>query len=461
LQPRLRFHFVIGRIRTNTSSEIKLYNVFMLSQKDFKKAPNSPGIYFFTNKGGKILYIGKARNLKLRLLSYADTKTLSAAKRKMIEETTKVKWKEYESEIEALIEEAAAIKQYKPPYNVVFRDDKQYLFVGFTKEKFSRIIITHQRNKNLEYIGPFTDAGALRQVLKSLQKIFPYCTCKEKHKRPCVRSQIGRCLGICCLKNGKHSMFAIKKYRQNIYTIKKILRGRRHDVLKNLEKEMRELSKKQNFEKARLVRDQLFALENIFRHAPIIRRELDPERVKALVLAKELLGLPDIPRRIEGYDISNLQGKNAVGSMVAFYEGTPKKEDYRLFKIRYKKTPDDTAMLQEVLLRRLKHNEWPLPDLFLIDGGLGQLNAAKHVLGLYQLKLPVAALAKRPARNATHSVAGGEEKLWVSSKKKFQLKYLAPAVSYLFQHIRNEAHRFAVTFHRKRRSKLLFEKTRI
>ena len=256
-------------------------------------------------------------------------------------------------------------------------------------------------------------------------------------------------------------MFAIKKYRQNIYTIKKILRGRRHDVLKNLEKEMRELSKKQNFEKARLVRDQLFALENIFRHAPIIRRELDPERVKALVLAKELLGLPDIPRRIEGYDISNLQGKNAVGSMVVFYEGAPKKEDYRLFKIRYKKTPDDTAMLQEVLLRRLKHNEWPLPDLFLIDGGLGQLNAAKHVLGLYQLKLPVAALAKRPARNATHSVAGGEEKLWVSSKKKFQLKYLAPAVSYLFQHIRNEAHRFAVTFHRKRRSKLLFEKTRI
>ncbi len=419
----------------------------MLSRKNFQRAPSSPGIYFFTNKGGKILYIGKARNLKLRLLSYADTKTLSAAKRKMIEEATKVKWKECESEIEALIEEAIAIKQHKPRYNVVFRDDKQYLFAGFTKEKFSRIIITHQRNKNLEYIGPFTDAGALRQVLKSLQKIFPYCTCKEKHKRPCVRSQIGRCLGICCLKNGKHSMFAIKKYRQNIRAIKKILRGRRHDVLKNLEKEMRELSKKQNFEEARKIRDQIFALENIFKHAPVIRREFDPERAKALVLAKELLGLPDIPRRIEGYDISNLQGKNAVGSMVVFYEGAPKKEDYRLFKIRYKNPPaggaNDTAMLQEVLLRRLKHDEWPLPDLFLIDGGIGQLNAAKHVLGLYQLKLPVAALAKR------------EEELWVGPKKKFELKRLAPAMLYLFQHIRNESHRFAINFHRKRRAKSL------
>src|SRR3989338_6972261 len=133
--------------------------------------------------------------------------------------------------------------------------------------------------------------------------------------------------------------------------------------------------------------------------------------------------------------------------MVVFYEGAPKKEDYRLFKIRYKNPPaggaNDTAMLQEVLLRRLKHDEWPLPDLFLIDGGIGQLNAAKHVFGLYQLKLPVAALAKR------------EEELWVGPKKKFELKRLAPALLYLFQHIRNESHRFAINFHRKRRAKSL------
>ena len=251
--------------------------------------------------------------------------------------------------------------------------------------------------------------------------------------------------GNICLKNPPAEDARETIYKKNVRAIKNVLKGRRQDVLKTLEKEMRELSKNQNFEEARMVRDQLFALENIFRHAAVIRRELDPERVKTLVLVKELLGLPDIPRRIEGYDISNLQGKNAVGSMVVFYEGAPKKEDYRLFKIRFKETPNDIAMLQEVLLRRLKHDEWPLPDLFLIDGGLGQLNAAKHVLGLYQLKLTVAALAKR------------EEELWVGPKKKFELKRLAPSLLYLFQHIRNEAHRFAVTFHRKRRSRTAFD----
>lgn len=420
----------------------------MLKRKDFKKAPNKPGIYFFKNKAGKILYIGKAANLRLRLLSYADAKMLGPAKARMVGEAAKIEWRELESEIEALIEEAAAIKRFRPRYNIVFRDDKQYLFVGFSKEKFPKILITHQRNKNLEYIGPFTDGGALRLVLKSLQKIFPYCTCKERHKRPCQRYEIGRCLGICCVpeKIFEDASEREKQYQKNIRAIKNILKGRRRDVLKNLEKEMHKLSRAQKFEQARKLRDQIFALENIFRHAPVIRRELGPERQKALVAIKDLLGLADIPLRIEGYDISNLQGTNAAGSMVVFEEGAPKKEDYRLFKIRYKKTPDDIAMLQEVLLRRLKHDEWPLADLFLIDGGLGQLNAAKQVLDLYQLKIPVVSLAKR------------EEELWLSPKKKLPLKRLSPAVSYLFQNIRNEAHRFAINFHRKRRTKSLLTK---
>ncbi len=388
--------------------------------------------------------------MKLRLLSYADLKTLGPAKAQMVQEAKKIEWRELESEIEALIEEAAAIKHFRPKYNIVFRDDKQYLFVGFSREKFSKIFTTHQRKSafakaSADYVGPFTEATSLKIVLKSLQKIFPYCTCREWHKRPCQRYEIGRCLGICC---ADWKFFADAKerkqnYKTNIRAIKNILKGKRQDVLKNLEKEMHGFSRERNFEEARKIRDQIWALENIFKHAPIIKRELDPERQKALVLAKELLGLADIPGRIEGYDISNLQGKNAVGSMVVFSEGTPKKEDYRLFKIRYKKTPDDTAMLQEVLMRRLKHDEWILPDLFLIDGGLGQLNAAKQVLGLYQLKIPVVSLAKR------------EEELWLSPKKKFPLKRLSPALLYLFQNIRNEAHRFAINFHRNRRSKSL------
>ena len=430
------------------------YNNLMLARSDFKKAPSKPGIYSFLNKAGKILYIGKAVNLKLRLLSYADLKTLGPAKEKMVKESSRVKWLELESEAEALIEEAISIKAHRPRYNIVFRDDKQYFFVAFTKERFPRIFLTHQprktevrlqgRNRSrTSVVGPFTDGASLKNVLRNLQRAFPYCTCKEKHKRPCVRSEIGRCLEICCLKNPPENDPREKTYKKNIRAIKNILRGRRRDVLKSLEREMNQFSKKQNFEEAKKKRDQFFALENVFRHAPIIKRELNPEHAKALVLAKDLLSLPDLPRRIEGYDISNIQGTNAVGSMVVFESGEPKKEDYRLFKIRYKKTPDDTAMHQEVLLRRLKHDEWPLPDLFLIDGGLSQLNAAKKVLELYKLNIPVVGLAKR------------EEELWVSSLRKFPLKQLSPILLHLFQHIRNESHRFAINFHRKRRSKSL------
>ncbi len=433
------------------------YNKRMLIWEDFKKAPSGPGIYFFKDKSGKTLYIGKAQNLKLRLLSYADLKMVEPRKHQMLKEAEKIEWRELESDIEALIEEAIAIKRYKPQYNILFRDDKQYFFVGITKEKFPRIFLTHQKNKLktnnfrliTRYIGPFTDGGALKMVMRSSQKIFPYCTCKEKHKRPCVRSEMGRCLGICCI-DEKYANKSFndrdereKIYAKNIRAIKNVLSGRKQNVFKNMEREMKAASKTMRFEDARKLRDQIFSLENIFRHRAIIKRELDPERHKALTLIQELLSLPDIPHRIEGYDISNLQGSSAVGSMVVFKEGVPKKSDYRLFKIRLKtdKGSNDTAMIQEMLRRRLKHNEWPLPDLFLIDGGLGQFNAAKKVLQFYNLTTPLTSLAKR------------EEELWINPQKRLELKKLPLSLLFLFQHIRDEAHRFAINLHRKRRSR--------
>lgn len=432
----------------------------MLTRVDFKKAPHSPGIYFFKNTDGKILYVGKAQNLKLRLLSYANLSRGEMVKLKMLEEANKIEWRELTSNIEALIEEAIAIKRYRPKYNIVFRDDKNYFFVGITKEKFSRVIKTHQpmrevrlqeisrsRISRADFFGPYTDGWAIKSVLRSLQKIFPYCICKEKHKRPCLYSDIGKCLGVCCVKDEK--IFPDweereRNYRKNISAIRKILSGKRKDVIKKLEREMKKFSEEQNFEEALRKRDQIQALDNIFRHRHIVLRELDPERLKALVTAKDLLELKDIPLRIEGYDISNLQGTNAVGSMVVFEEGSPKKSDYRLFKIRIKNTPDDTAMHKEVLLRRLKHDEWPLPDLILIDGGLGQWNAAKKILVESDLNIPLASLAKR------------EEELWLGKDKKIELKKMPPSLLHLFQHIRNESHRFAINFHRDRRSKTLF-----
>lgn len=435
----------------------------MLKRADFKTAPLDPGIYFFRGEKDKILYVGKARNLRARLLSYADIARQEPAKLRMLKEAARIEWTVLESEIEALIEEAIAIKQFKPRYNILFRDDKQYLYVAFTKEPFPRVFFTHQKLKPLGrsflhhtpynlhpvYIGPFTDGGAVKLALKNLRRAFPFCTCKETHQRPCLPSEIGRCLGVCCLtwtsdvqvrKYFPDAAARKKAYQKNIRVIKNILRGRKKSVIEELERDMRHLGKERKFEEAAIARDQLRALENIFRHRPMVMRELDPERTKALFTAKELLRLPVIPRRIEGYDISNIQGAYAVGGMVVFENGQPKKSDYRRFAIRLTRTPDDFAMLQEVLARRLKHPEWPLPDLFLIDGGKGQLSAAKAILGAAHIKIPVSSLAKR------------EEELWLSPERNIALKRVPPPLLFLFQHIRNEAHRFAISFHRKKRS---------
>ncbi len=438
----------------------------MLGRKDYKKAPLDPGIYFFRGEGDKILYVGKARNLRGRLLSYADLARQEPAKLRMLREAVRIEWTVLESEIEALIEEAIAIKQFKPPYNILFRDDKQYLYVAFTAGPFPYLFFTHQKLRspnyklktinyklNADYIGPFTDGSAVKLALKSLRRVFPFCTCKETHARPCLRSEIGRCLGVCCLtwvsdtqveKFFPDAKERKKQYLKNIRAIKNILRGRKKSVIEELERDMTRLGKERKFEEAAAARDQLRALDNIFRHRRIIMRELDPERTKALLTAKELLGLPVIPHRIEGYDISNIQGAHAVGSMVVFENGQPKKSDYRRFAIRLK-TPggkaDDFAMLQEVLFRRLRHPEWPLPNLFLIDGGKGQLSSAKAILEAAHIAIPVVSLAKR------------EEELWLDSEKSIALKRVPPPLLFLFQHIRNEAHRFAISFHRKKRSR--------
>ncbi|MBI2610162.1 UvrB/UvrC motif-containing protein [Candidatus Giovannonibacteria bacterium] len=436
----------------------------MLTREDFKKAPSSPGIYFFKDGAGKIIYIGKAQNLKLRLLSYANGNLVEARKKTMLEEAATIEWRELSSDIEALIEEAIAIKRYKTKYNIEFRDDKQYFFVVFlkpmkiSKQKFPRVVITHQPqtiNHKLKtvFIGPFTDGAALKSVLRMLERAFPYCTCKVIHMRPCVRSEIGRCLGICCVEEKEMKKYfpdwkkRERIYFKNIRRVRSILTGRKKDVITALTREMKQAAKNQNFENAKISRDQIRAVENVFRHRPFIKREINPERLHALALAEALLKLPDIPIRIEGYDMSNLKGKDAVGSMVVFENGEPAKSEYRLFKIRMKNPEtggDDTAMIQEVLSRRLRHDEWPLPDMIMIDGGLGQWSAAKKVLDLYQIPIPLTSLAKR------------EEELWIGPSEKYALKNLSPKLLHLFGHIRNEAHRFAITFHRNRRAKSLF-----
>ncbi len=437
------------------------------SRDVLKLIPKRCGVYLFRDQRGRILYIGKAANLKNRLKSYFDKSPKNPRLQKMLEAVKRIDWQETDSEIEALILESRLIKKSRPLFNIMLRDGKQYFFVGFTKEDFPKLVITHQplkkftvcsdqftENKKLptnqlktehwllstNFIGPFTDGTALRITLKLLRRIFPYCTCKQKHNNYCLNYHIGNCLGYCCLKK-EASAKEINSYRKNIEAIKEMLNGRKTSLIKKMEKDMAAAAKKKDFERAIRLRDQLKKIKGIFENSKIIRElELkNKESARGLDALKKTLNLPALPRRIEGYDVSNIQGEFATGAMAVFIDGKPDKNEYRKFKIRTTGEPNDVAMLKEVLARRFNHPEWQYPDLILIDGGKGQLSAAKAVI---QDEIPIIALTK----NEKHI---GDHVLSTTRKTVIKIKKLPPAVRNLILQIDAEAHRFAINYYRK------------
>ncbi len=427
--------------KKNQYREKAWYNFNSMNLKYvIRKVPSDPGIYIFKGKHGQILYVGKAVNLKARLGSYLRP----GWKEGMLREAKSLSWEKLGSDVEALIREAMLIKMHRPRYNIVFRDDKNYFFVAFTRDRFPRIYLTHQplKEKNT-YIGPFTDGAAIKHVLKLLRRAFPYCTCSNKnlHRRRCINAEIGRCLSYCCVSK-PHTKREERLYRANISAIKKILEGKTRSLTQALEKKMKQLSKTRHYEDAKIVRDQLSSLRHIFEHQPFLQKEISEERLRALSSLKDLLHLKNIPRRIEGYDISHHQGSSSVASMVVFENGVPKKSDYRKFIIRSVAGINDPAMIGESLRRRMKHPEWPTPDFILIDGGKGQLNAAR--VACKNKNIAIASIAKR------------DEELYSKNQRApYELKKLPPPLLYLLTHIRNESHRFAISFHRKRQTRLM------
>lgn len=451
-----------------------------------KNVPRVPGVYFLKNARGKILYVGKARNLRNRVRSYFQPHSVSSGTRtNLVDEIAGIDWQETDSEIEALLLESRLIKKIRPRYNVLMRDDKQYFFVGFTREELPRIFITHQPSKSkrqpsspeplfesnprsrgqvegktkgkkfgtADFIGPFTDGSAIKKTLRILRKTFPYYT-RRHPKIKCIYCHLDLCPGPNPDK---------KEYRKNIKNIKKVLRGKRTTLIKKLEKEMREAAKKENFEKAAKIRDKISALENVFRHTNVLSldvhfRTYENERGRASIMKKLLkdylgINLQFKKRiRIEGYDVSNIQGKYATGSMVVFVLGesdhlkgsdshvfAPDKNECRKFRIKTVKSANDVAMLKEVLRRRFRHTEWPMPDLILIDGGKAQQNAALEAIKLYgskAIKMKVVALAKK------------HEEIYIPGKlKPIKLSKNSPLLL-LLMHIRDEAHRFAIGYYR-------------
>lgn len=434
------------------------------------KNPPLPGVYIF-RRGRVPLYIGKALNLKKRLASYFRGQNRMPARiQKMLGEATGLETIGTKSEIEALIKEAELIKRHRPKYNVLMRDDKNYFFVGITREQFPRIFVTHQPYKiqnakikiknykakfKIYYIGPFTSGNALKTTLKLLRRVFPYCACKGVHKRPCLSSQIGKCPGYCCTApQNKNSKIKNKKfgtaYRRNIRNVAAVLEGRKTALIGTFKKQMGEAVKKERYEEAGRLRDQIFGLEGVFSHQTVLQA---PENRLVWPTTREklqrLLKTDSPIERIEGYDISNISGTDATGSMVVFMNGVADKSQYRKFKIKSVSGASDVGMLKEVIRRRFGHPEWPYPNLIVIDGGKGQLNAALTA---------IKSLPPKPyplSSRLVTALAKKEEILFTESGRAIYLKRGDPQLLRLFQRIRDESHRFARAYHHKLRRQTL------
>ncbi|MGB3922286.1 MAG: GIY-YIG nuclease family protein [Minisyncoccia bacterium] len=381
------------------------------------KLPDSPGVYFFLGRGGKILYIGKATSLKDRVKSYFARDILltrSPLIAKMLEEAVRVKFIKTDSVLEALILEASQIKKYQPPYNSKEKDDKSYNYITVTEESFPKVIVTRGSGT----YGPFPHGAELKEALKVARRIFPFRDkCQPGQKRPCFNAQIGLCPGVCV---GKISE---KDYARIIRHLSLFFNGRKKALISTLKREMKSQAREQKFEAAGEIKKKIFALEHI----------QDVALIKQGVRSKEY----EARFRIEAYDVAHISGSSAVSVMTVVEDGEPAKSEYRKFKLKNDKN-DDVGNLKETLERRLNHGEWRAPNLIVVDGGQGQLNAARAVLAKKNLKIPVAAVVK-DERHKPKEVLGSKEYV-IRRKREILLA-------------NSEAHRFAIGYHRKLRGK--------
>lgn len=447
----------------------------------YKLLPSSPGVYFFKNKAGRVLYVGKAKNLRARVKTYFQRpQELEPHKQLMMPQVAKVEHLVTGSEIEALLLEANLIKKNRPKYNVLLKDDKSYKYikidysVDFPKIYFvrqpqgARSTGKGQRGDpsslgNLgtqdKYFGPFADGYAANQALELMRQAFRWRTCNrdipydrsKRYRQPCLYYHIKLCSAPCINKINRPD------YERLISDAVQFLKGKSPALIKKLDHEMRQLSRQRLYEKAALKRDQISQLKKITSQRQSLGAQTEQtatawtewqktDPAAAWRALQKLIGLPAASRRLEAYDISNIQGTAATGSLVVFANGQARKSEYRRFAIKIKTTPDDVSMMGEMLTRRLKHLDkgWPKPDLILVDGGKPQLNLARRVLQNLKLKILVISLAKR------------EEEIFVPGRAKpIQLPRSNP-VRLLLQQVRDEAHRFAISYHVNLRRKKSF-----
>jgi len=426
--------------------------------KDF---PTGPGVYLMKDEQGRVLYVGKAKNLRDRVSSYfqpgADLLMSRGPKiADMIGKVAEVGYLKSVSEVDAILQESRLIKDIQPPYNTQQLDDKTFPYLEISEfEDFPGVYVTRQPREGAKLYGPFTSVNDLRRVVQVLQRVFKFRTCKmaieqkdenRRFFRPCILYDIKQCSGPCA------DRISRKNYLAALRRLKKFLESDRSKVLKQMENEMQKQAKGLNYEEAARLRDEIRAIGALADRGDVdehIQPELfqvDP--AAGLERLAELLGLEGV-RIVEGVDIAHIMGQESVGSLVCFIDGRPFKNGYRRFRIREIEGIDDYAMIGEVLRRRYQRageHEELFPDVILVDGGQGQLNTARKVFENMLFQPPmVVSLAKK------------EEVLFVQDREEpLNLPRHDPALR-LLQYVRDEAHRFAQHYFHILREKKTFD----
>ncbi|OGL23650.1 excinuclease ABC subunit C [Candidatus Saccharibacteria bacterium RIFCSPHIGHO2_01_FULL_46_30] len=445
-----------------------------------KTLPRSAGVYFHKSKSGEIIYVGKAAVLKNRVRQYfQSTRDMDIKTRALVAEIYDTDWIETESEIDALFLESEMVKRYMPQYNILLRDDKSQMFVRIDmKSQWPHVAFTRNpADDEAEYFGPYYNGYAVKKALRYLRKVFPYYTKPPRDgARPDLDAHIGLSPGP-----GTSS----DEYKASLRKLIRYFEGGRKTLMKEIERDMHTAAGLHDFETAASLRNKLGDLRELQRRIMFGDKEfLDISKDRALSDLRNLLSLPKIPVRIEGYDISHMGGTNVVASMVVFTNGTSNRAEYRKFKTRIEHN-NDTFNMNETLQRRTSQKNmknWGVPDLILVDGGKGQLDAAISALEQNEVKIPIISIAKREEEIIVHKTRSNIdvsfirtlldepiEGVFVESSGNYYIVNLhagqrnasshsrnlrgAPTVNAysdvvkLFQRVRDESHRFAVSYH--------------
>ena len=423
--------------------------------------PDAPGVYLYYDVTGKLLYIGKATSLKKRVGSYF-TKSHNARIADLVANIARIDYVQTPTVIEALVLETNQIHTKQPPYNILSRDDKSFLYLCITNEDFPKPVFLRgldlermgiqpftkalspvAKKKFLAVFGPYISSRSLRTALDLVRRSIPWSTCEyQEGGRPCFDAQIGRCPGVCT------GAISKKDYRKIIRQLIQFFEGKKTSIVKQMMKEMKRAALAKDFELAAGLRNKINALEHI-NDVALITREDDWDLIPTLGTRPEAPDHVNVLGRVEAYDIANISGTSNVASMVVFENGQPNKAAYRKFKIKSFDGANDVAAMEEVLRRRLNRittspTTWPAPDVMVIDGGEGQVNRVKDVLNELGFAIPIIGIAKGFDRK--------QDRL-VYDESNPELRRIAESSKEILQRARDEAHRFAGAYHRVLRSR--------